>query len=165
MPISEQNRKRYPANWLQIVGRIRARAGNRCELCGIPNRVFAVREIVLGTIIDDSWRAAGSMKEAKQLLEQWRMSVSRISGVMPILHGPIEIVLTTAHYPDKTIENCSEDNLLYLCQLCHNRTDAQDRAENRRSREQTERRHSAERRLFANQVAGHVENSTGSGAG
>lgn len=93
------------------------------------------------------------------------MSVSRITGIVPNLHGPVEIVLATAHYPDKTIENCSEDNLIYLCQLCHSRTDAQDRADNRRSREQAERRHSAERRLFANQGAEHAEDSTGSGTG
>jgi len=31
MPISKENQKRYPANWKEIVERIRERSGNRCE--------------------------------------------------------------------------------------------------------------------------------------
>ena len=31
MPISEQNRKRYPPNWKEIVERVRERSKNRCE--------------------------------------------------------------------------------------------------------------------------------------
>lgn len=160
MPIRPENRKRYPANWLEIVDRIRRRAGNKCEWCSCPNRTFVVREIVMGSIVADSWRAAGSMKEAKQMLAQWRTAVLSVAGNMPILHGPVEIVLTTAHYPDPTIENCAETNLVYLCQLCHNREDAPERAKNRKSREIAERSEMAERRLFANQGAENGESST-----
>jgi hypothetical protein len=38
MPISEENKKRYPSNWKFISLDIRTnRAGNRCEKCGIKN--------------------------------------------------------------------------------------------------------------------------------
>lgn len=47
---------------------------------------------------------------------------------MPIdeIEGP-KIVLTVAHL-DHTPENCADDNLLHLCQRCHNRYDAPTRA-------------------------------------
>lgn len=35
MPIKPENRNRYPANWKQIVAKVRERSGNRCE--GSPN--------------------------------------------------------------------------------------------------------------------------------
>lgn len=31
MPIKPENRKRYPANWKEIVAQVRERSGNRCE--------------------------------------------------------------------------------------------------------------------------------------
>lgn len=34
MPIRPENRDRYPANWKEIVARIRVRSGNRCECLG-----------------------------------------------------------------------------------------------------------------------------------
>lgn len=39
MPIKPENRHRYPKNWPEIRERIRARSGNRCEWCGVPNMV------------------------------------------------------------------------------------------------------------------------------
>ena len=43
------------------------------------------------------------------------------------------VVLTVAHL-DQTPENSSDDNLLAMCQLCHNRLDGPYRAERRRAR-------------------------------
>ena len=34
-----------------------------------------------------------------------------------------KVVLTVAHYPDENPANCADDNLLALCQRCHNRLD------------------------------------------
>lgn len=43
--------KLYPANWkTEIVPRIRERAGNRCEWCGLPNHAYVnkmTRQLVL----------------------------------------------------------------------------------------------------------------------
>ena len=36
MPIRPENKARYPKNWPEISARIRARAGNKCEDCGVP---------------------------------------------------------------------------------------------------------------------------------
>ena len=46
-----------------------------------------------------------------------------------------KVVLTTAHVYDHRPENASLLNLAALCQLCHNRHDAQMRRKNRRERE------------------------------
>ena len=37
MPIRPEERSRYPKDWPDIRARIRARAGDKCELCGVPN--------------------------------------------------------------------------------------------------------------------------------
>jgi hypothetical protein len=37
MPIKKENLKRYPKNWPEIRARIKARAGNKCEICGAEN--------------------------------------------------------------------------------------------------------------------------------
>lgn len=44
------------------------------------------------------------------------------------------VVLTVAHVYDKRPENCSFLNLAALCQRCHNRHDAKDRAQTRKKR-------------------------------
>ena len=41
------------------------------------------------------------------------------------------VVLTVAHVYDKRPETCSLLNLAALCQRCHNRHDANDRAQDR----------------------------------
>jgi len=43
MPIRPENKDRYPKDWPAISLRIRERAGNRCEKCGVPNGEFIVR--------------------------------------------------------------------------------------------------------------------------
>ena len=43
-----------------------------------------------------------------------------------------KVVLTIAHL-DHTPEHCDDDNLRALCQRCHNRYDAEHRAQTRRS--------------------------------
>jgi 5-methylcytosine-specific restriction endonuclease McrA len=37
MPIRPENKDRYPKDWKQISLRIRARANNKCENCGVEN--------------------------------------------------------------------------------------------------------------------------------
>jgi len=37
MPIRPENKDRYPKNWKEISKRIRKRAGDKCEQCGLPN--------------------------------------------------------------------------------------------------------------------------------
>lgn len=37
MPIRPENKNRYPRDWKEISLRVRDRAGNRCEQCGVGN--------------------------------------------------------------------------------------------------------------------------------
>jgi len=42
MPIRPENKARYPKDWKQISLRIRDRAGNKCEDCGVEN--YSIRD-------------------------------------------------------------------------------------------------------------------------
>lgn len=110
MPIKPENRDRYPANWPEIRERIRARSGDRCEWCGVPNRAVGYRE-------DDGRfvMLAKSRAEADT-----RVDVAALCDG----HKVIEIVLTVAHVHDHAPENCDDENLAHLCQRCHNNHDA-----------------------------------------
>lgn len=100
MPIKPENLARYPADWATVVvPRIRARSGNTCERCGVPNGVTGYRE-------DDG-----------RFVRAWA------NGDM-IGRKLIKIVLTVAHLHDPDPANCADDNLAHLCQRCHNIHDA-----------------------------------------
>jgi hypothetical protein len=105
MPIRPENKARYPANWKsEVVPRIRARSGNRCECSGQCGKLHT--EIAGGRLEGTCGKFNGEP----------------IDDII----GPF-IVLTVAHL-DHTPENCSDDNLLHMCQGCHNRYDAPHRA-------------------------------------
>lgn len=115
MPIRPENRHRYPKDWPAIRNRIVARAGNKCERCGVQNHALGGRSSVDGRFLpveprgekmlrlewpkpgEDAWCSDGSVRE-------WR----RV----------IRIVLTVAHL-NHTPEDCREENLQALCQRCH----------------------------------------------
>lgn len=100
MPILAKNKRRYPANWLDIRKAILDRAGHRCEQCNVPNH---------------AWRNKGTGEWAHDagLIEAWRMDGDAIT----------RIVLTIAHL-DHAPENCDPANLRALCQRCHLAYDA-----------------------------------------
>lgn len=100
MPIRPENKARYPANWkCEVVPRIRARSGNRCECTGECGRDHGLTPESAG-VRCQAWNG------------------------MPIdeIEGP-KIVLTVAHL-DHAPENCADENLRHWCQGCHNRYDA-----------------------------------------
>lgn len=43
MPIKPENKNRYPDNWVEIRERIRTRANDKCEQCGVVNRSYINR--------------------------------------------------------------------------------------------------------------------------
>ena len=43
MPIKPENKSLYPANWAEIRSRIRERAGDKCENCGVVNHSWINR--------------------------------------------------------------------------------------------------------------------------
>jgi hypothetical protein len=106
MPIKD--RSRYPKDWKDIVARIKARAGGRCEClgeCGAPHA------------------ATGSL-----------VRCSELHGTLAYSFRG-KVVLTTAHL-DHTPENCADDNLKAMCQRCHLRYDRHQHAETARKTRQ-----------------------------
>ena len=111
MPIRPENKDKYPKDWKQIVARIRTRAGNSCEFCGVRNHDWGFREGGFFVPVD-KW----IMRELGHTRPPFRV------GCMEI----IMIVCTTAHLNhDET--DCSDKNLRFLCQRCHNQHDARHR--------------------------------------
>ena len=122
MPIRPENKSRYPKDWRDISRRIRERADNRCEECGVENYALGGRDrtgrFLLAHPTGDNgmhltWPQPGTFawcgpREGDSPGEYLRI---------------IRIVLTTAHL-DHTPENCADGNLRSLCQRCHNRYDA-----------------------------------------
>lgn len=140
MPIKPENAHRYPPDWPQIVERIKRRAGNRCEQCGVANhalggrlrdgtflRAEAKEERMLGL----AWPSAG---------EHWWCSGEGRREWLRI----IRIVLTVAHLNHEP-EDCRDENLRALCQRCHLRHDAPHHAQ---TAYQTRRAGKAARDLF-----------------
>ena len=114
MPIRKENKLRYPKNWkTDVRPRIMARAMHNghacCEHCLAPNHMWVER--------------------TNGFADSWRISMEG-KGV--------RIVLTIAHMND-VIEDCSDENLRALCQLCHNRYDQPKRQEGMRLRRIAER--------------------------
>ena len=120
MPIRPENRARYPRDWEAISKRIRfGRAQGRCECtghCGVDH-------------VDDPLKAEFDPHDTR--CEQMHGEANTITG------SPV--VLTVAHL-DHQPEHNDDDNLLAMCQRCHNRYDAPNRREGIRQRA---------RRLFA----------------
>lgn len=124
-PISEANMKLYPGGsirspeWLAIRERIRTRAGNCCEECGVRDRSFGYRNSD-GAFFDlGTDRAEAEAAYLEILPETTEAQVGKL----------FMIVCTTAHV-DGALTDHSDDNLRFWCQRCHNRHDAASRRAN-----------------------------------
>ena len=114
MPIRDENKARYPADWKAISKRVREQAGHRCETCGVKNGEEIIRlqsedyafEPIFVLRTGDTYSA----EDGRHL--GWHHA--------PDLPGKwVKVVLTVAHL-DHTPENCADSNLRALCQRCHN---------------------------------------------
>lgn len=117
MPIRKDQIQRYPKNWREIRERIRERAGDKCEQCGVENGAVG----------------------------HWDNGAFIYVDAFPGRYEPtpdaqrnIKIVCTTAHL-DHTPENCADDNLRFWCQRCHNSYDAPIRARGIKERARRQR--------------------------
>jgi hypothetical protein len=125
-PIRAENLARYPANWSQIRARIQVRAQNACEFCGVRNWALGGRDG------DGNFLPAHPIGEASLRLVFPKTGDRGWCGK----DGPqhflriIRIVCTVAHL-DHVPENCSDENLRFLCQRCHLAHDAKHHAETR----------------------------------
>jgi glyoxylase-like metal-dependent hydrolase (beta-lactamase superfamily II) len=113
----------YPADWFaEVRPRILARAGDRCEECGIANGNY---RWYWTDDLGDGWSEVGP-EEAARLRGEGR-SVRRV-------------VLTISH-TDHDVTNNDDSNLRALCQRCHN---WHDRDYRRRNAAATRRRRKVE---------------------
>lgn len=117
-------RSLYPENWDEISAAIRVRAGDCCEVCGLPDRECIVRNadcLEEFLIFDDTFMGYRDMDG-----EPIRMSE------LPSWYADakeIVVVLTVGHL-DHDPQNNDPDNLKCWCQLHHLRHDAHHHAKN-----------------------------------
>jgi hypothetical protein len=97
-------RELYPANWPEISQRIRERAGNRCERCGVSNHAVGARD------------ASGTWHDISEIERMGTAGVYNTFGENP--PAPIKIILTVAHLDQDPSHN-DDSNLAALCQRCH----------------------------------------------
>ena len=98
MPIRPEMKHLYPKNWDELAARAKARAGNKCERCGVRH---------------GDWRErADQTGPAKP-------------GQATDDHGVVfyRIILTVAHL-NHNPRDCRPENLQALCQRCHLAHDA-----------------------------------------
>lgn len=131
MPVRESERARYPPDWDQISLRVRQRAGNACEFCGVRNGWLG------GRTRDGVFYRANPLDCGGRMPRPGERAwcTDRRNGRAERLRI-IRIVLTVAHL-DHTPENCADENLKALCQRCHLSYDAKHHA---RTRAETRKR-------------------------
>lgn len=116
MPIREENRHRYPADWKSISAKVREEAGQKCEKCGAPNGEVVARG---AGIHDGTYMLMGGEVFDAETGEYLGMA----RGSEYNCRRMVKIVLTVAHL-DHQPENCDRSNLRAWCQRCHNAYDA-----------------------------------------
>lgn len=94
MPIQPENRDRYPANWsTEVVPRIAARSGGRCECTG-----------------ECGWRRCPTRIHGAERCTALNGQTHPVTGS--------RVVLTTAHL-NHTPEDVRDEVLRHWCQGCH----------------------------------------------
>ena len=124
MPIRESQRPLYPQDWDAISQRIRERAGDKCETCGVPNHALVARGCGSdeGTyMLEDGSVFDEDTGEARGMARGSEYNADRFP----------RIVLTVAHLNHDPTDN-RDENLRCWCQLHHLRHDAKHHAETAR---------------------------------
>ena len=124
------NRSLYPSNWEEIRERVRHRADDRCEWCGVANHAYGARDR------NDVWHDQASIDHMNSTDGE-----ILFGGAYPKI---IRIVCTTMHL-DHDTRNNDPNNLRFACQRCHLRHDAAHHAINAR---ETRRRKCGQLKLF-----------------
>ena len=104
----------YAKDWKQISLRIRERAGQQCEWCGVANGAIGARD------------KYGDWHEEDAIHHMNSDCGRELFGEFPDM---IRIVLTVAHMDHNTANN-EDGNLKALCQKCHLSYDAKHHARN-----------------------------------
>ena len=114
--------KKYPPNWkTEIRPAVLKRAENNCEVCGLPNcsTVYSIKlfgKRIWTSLLSDALRLTNT---------------PHLFGNEKIVK-PVRVVLTVAHLDhDETNKNVSLDRLKAMCQMCHLKYDAKEKARRR----------------------------------
>jgi len=125
-PIMPIDYSKYPPDWKKIiVPRILARAGNKCEHCGLPNKstVWAVTLYIKA--------ALGGGRYANRSI--WFRNKRDAERITHLAFGDIRrirVILTIAHLNhDETNQDIADADLAALCQYCHLKYDAREKYE------------------------------------
>ena len=116
MPIRKENLHRYPANWPEISARIKQRAKNKCEQCGLANGRLGKRDG------NGRWHDALPTGTDGMRLT-WPRPGEHAWCADGVFGKIVRIVLTVAHLNHEP-EDVRAENLRAWCQACHNRYDA-----------------------------------------
>lgn len=109
--------KKYPPNWSKIRKRILERAENKCECCGLENKAKINSFKVNGVTV---WK---DLTYAEWMHKDCPKNVT--------------VILTIAHLDhDETNHDVKIDRLKAMCQLCHLRYDAPEKARRRKLKSQ-----------------------------
>ncbi len=112
--------KRYPPDWkTRIIPEIIARAGNKCECCGLQNKaiVFAAK----------FWVREVNRYKHRTFWFSRKEDAVREAGYDRLVK-PVKVVLTIAHLDhDETNWQVSLERLKAMCQICHLRYDAKEK--------------------------------------
>lgn len=134
MPIRPEKKALYPDNWVEISRRIRfERAGGKCEWCKAPHMGYVFRHELDGTyMLPNGVVRDENTGEYHGLLARHSDYDGRA----------VRIILTVAHLNHDPTDN-RDENLAALCQQCHLRYDAKQKA-----KERAERANENQGRLF-----------------
>lgn len=135
MPISDANMALYPGGsikspeWLAIRERIRTRAGDKCEGCGVENSAIGFRT-QRGKFIP----IADLEVEYPNLMIGEKVTYpDMVKGVLGVVSTKVIMIVCTVAHKDQQLTDHTDENLAFWCQRCHNRHDAPSRRKNARA--------------------------------
>lgn len=120
MPIRPELRKFYGKHWREVIRpRILARAGNKCEQCGVLNHVVVARACSWWMVPPALWWFTPWKPDGFPNIV-WRSGTAIHKGdnFPKEICRLVSIVLTVAHL-NHTPGDDRDDNLKALCQYCH----------------------------------------------
>jgi hypothetical protein len=129
---------KYPPNWLtEIRPRILKRDKNKCKFCNVPNKRVIFRGFYVDPmtknnieVYQDFDGRVFSADNSMLLFKDHHCSIDPLSGNEN--QKAIKVVLTIAHLDhDEWNHDVKDERLAALCQRCHLRYDAKDRAKRR----------------------------------
>lgn len=128
MPITIENRARYPADWDDISRAAKHRAGWKCQHPGCTARQYAVGRW-RGEAWEEIWHnPLADYSAARQRAAEFHFEAYG-DGPVPAGYGTIIVIVLTTMHLDHDPTNCDPSNLLVACQRHHLRYDQQHHAE------------------------------------